>query len=157
MIDQTTLAPIPGPRLSEKMNIWAIGAVLAALVRGEEPETQPVWLGRGRQGEVVDSALLPMTHGGWFGAYSVELRVMINACLSYDAGQRPSARDLVAAIRTWIAEDPPVGSDEVAPDLAKGMRSGKAGGPGPEYIVPRTGDKYQLGLARRRLPAQEML
>lgn len=58
------------------------------IVRKREAELQPVWLGKGGEGQVADLAVLPMEQGdGWLEGYSIELRVTISACLTYDPGQ----------------------------------------------------------------------
>lgn len=160
-IDQETQDIILGPRLSQQTNVYAIGAVLAGMVRLKAGPLQPIWLGRGTQAETLNSLQLSMDDtNDLHEAYSAELRALINFCLEYNPDDRPTADGLLDAIRDYTreAENDQDRQGDGTPwhNLAQGMKTGSAdpGDPrNPHRLdVPLKGDSYQLGMVRKRLP-----
>lgn len=161
--------------LGEATNVYAIGAVMAVLMRGgAEGVVQPLWLGEGREGEaageggegeVLYSLRLPEGEDeSEAGGYSRELRRIVNACLHFHPSDRPDVDQLRRWIGDAVREE---GEEEVfaedgsgGMDLACGMRSGvAAGGDGAaarEHVVWMEPDKYQLMFARDQLPGREV-
>lgn len=109
---------------------------------------QAIWLGAGTADATLHS--LQLDEADLTSPYSVALRVLVNACLEFDPAKRPEAAVLREAVRRHTGRDEG-GEWE---DLARGMREGVGGG---EDVVLMRGDRYQVGLARGRLPREGLL
>ena len=100
-MDNDTRKIIPGAPMNQHTNVWAIGQVLAALVLREVYPEQPIWLGKGGDDELLYPPYLSMDDDDEkAGPYSAQLKALINACLVYTPGERPSAQ----ALRYQIGE-----------------------------------------------------
>lgn len=153
--------------LSSATNIYAIGAVVALLMkRPQRNIEQPIWLGDGRPENTLYTHQVPDDDdegeegvGMGDGGYSRELKRIVNRCLSFRPEERPDAEELRRVVRDAVNESrQPREDGTVGLDLAKGMRSGWAargvGKGARKYAVFLEPDSYQLHFAKDQLPEQ---
>lgn len=145
-INQETLEPMLDTwKVDTKTDVFAVGMVLRCLVLGRQDHSQPWFLGNGNMSTELSMAVPPATMPPAIAVrvnrYSMELRILIDHCLSFDPAIRPHFDQMLTRIRTH--------TDEGGLNLGEGMRSGVAdlATLHQQGVLPPQ-DTYAIGLSR---------
>ena len=133
-VDSLTTLPIDRTPMSSKTNVWGVGMVIHCLICLDNRPGQPDWVGN-------PLTSMPDTRGGQTVQYSEELHHLVEECLQPDPAGRPTFRQLITDVESWIRE----GADQ--PDLAEGMRRCNPGEGNQFNSLQLPNDRYALGLA----------